>query len=252
MMRTPAFWVGLLIGTALLNGCQARRLTPTDAMSRSAEQATDAYLAYERGDCEAVTHRVDREEIESWERTEIRYSLLLLHGFCQELAGSAGAAIETYRSLIRDAPLSFASDDARERLRILRLFERDPDYPAWVDAAHDRAASGSSSRVPVERTPAAFPPLARRAGIEGYAVVEFGVTPRGDTHAPTVVDSRPPLIFDGVALRAVREWHYTRDAKGSESSRQVIRLVFQPQPEETPLHSEEAETDGTENGSVVQ
>ena len=55
------------------------------------------------------------------------------------------------------------------------------------------------------------------------------MTPRGDTDAPVVVASDPPLLFDGVATRAVREWRYERRPEQTRSQRQVIRLIFRPE-----------------------
>lgn len=238
MSRLAVVGGALLISATILAGCRTPKPVPDD--SQSVQAATDAYLAYERGDCNDVALWTEQNAVESWEAGEIRHSMLLIHGFCQELLGNRRDAIETYRRLVRDAPLSFASDDARERIRILRLTERDPEYQAWVDAARERVSEGRSARVPVDRVPADFPPLARKAAIEGYAIVEFGVTPNGNTDAPVVVDSHPPFLFDGAALRAVREWRYTRDPHGAENQRQVIRIVFQPVPNEPEIPLEDS------------
>lgn len=192
-------------------------------------EAQAAHRDYERGDCPAVEARASASAVDRWDPTESREAVRLLVGFCLEQAGEIEAAREAYRRIVREAPLSYASDDARERLRILRVRENDPDYAAWVDAARKRARSkGSSSRAPVARPPARFPPVAAAAGVEGFTVVEFGVTPRGITDAPVVVASEPPLLFDGAALRAVRSWRYEEDAGGTSSPRQAIRLVFRP------------------------
>ena len=249
----------LLTGAVVLAGCQSL-WSRDDEEGSSADaiairNATEAYLAYQHGDCDGVRRSASREEVERWQATELRHSLLLVHGFCQELSGQTQEAIDTYRALIQDAPLSYASDDARERLRILRLTRNDPEYGRWVGEARQRARSGSSERVPVERVPADFPPLARQAGIEGYAVVEFGVTPRGDTDAPVVVDSQPPLLFDGAALRAVREWRYTRDPSSTAAKRQAIRIVFKAASQEDPSLLEEDEGAGeadTATRSTIQ
>ena len=227
--------ISLLIAATLLLGCQ----TPSSSLStaddvRPKQSVIDAYRAYALGDCESVEMATTPIAIEAVELGEVRHSLILLHGFCQEHAGDVDAAIETYRSLVRDAPLSFASGDARERLRILRLLDRDPDYLGWVETSRERATQGRSDRKPLERSPADFPPLAREAGIEGFAVVTFGVTRRGDTDSPVVVDSRPPLLFDGTAVRAVREWRYAKGRDDSEEQRQVIRLVFKLDEGEAP------------------
>lgn len=200
----------------------------------SVESATAAYLAYERGDCDGLRARLSREEVEDWRPTELRHSMLLVYAYCDELAGEDAKALEIYRELISDAPLSFASEDARERMRILRLQRNDPGYAEWVKAAGKRASEAESSRIAVQRGPAAFPPLAQQAGIEGFAVVEFGVTPRGDIDAPVIVDSEPPLLFEGSALRAVREWRYEAEPDAEKAERQAIRIVFKAEGEPPP------------------
>ena len=220
----------------LLAGCQSTGGSggSESALADSADSeplalTTNAYHAFVQGDCADVERRIANSEIKDWPTTEVRHSLQLLSGFCEELAEQNDDARETYRAIIREAPLSFASDDARERLRIMRLAENDPDYESWVASARVRALGGSSLRAPLNRTPVAYPPLALRAGISGYAVVEFGVTPRGATDSPVVVESDPPLLFDGTALRAVRSWRYARDTLGDQSERQAIRLLFRPE-----------------------
>ena len=60
------------------------------------------------------------------------------------------------------------------------------------------------------------------------------MTPRGNTDAPVIVDSEPPLLFDGAALRAVREWRYTAEPNAGATERQAIRIVFKPQDESPP------------------
>lgn len=228
----PVLLLMLAVAFGLALGCQ----TPTERTGGDAplETTTWAYQAYERGDCSEIERSARRAPLDDWPASEARSSFLLVEGFCAERAGDIDRARETYRQLLREAPLSFASDDARERLRVLRLRENDPGYEDWLADARSRALQGSTDREPIERSPASYPPLAQVAQIGGYAVVEFGVTPRGDTDAPVVVDSVPPLLFDGVALRAVREWRYAADADGTKSERQAIRLVFKPEEAETP------------------
>lgn len=213
--------------------CQSVAPEPPEE-EQAVEYAVDAYRAYERGDCSSVQTQASSAQVENWNANELRHSFRLLKAFCQELDGDIEGARDTYRSLLRDAPLSFAAQDAGDRLILLRQAESDPEYTAWVAAAKQRAATGSTTREALDRVPAEFPPLAQRAGVGGYAVVEFGVTPRGDTDAPVVVESQPPLIFDGVAVRAVREWRYQRDHADAKSRRQAIRLVFKPESETNP------------------
>ena len=233
-MRSFPSLVLLALGlvAALSLGCQSSPRRTGAAVP--IETTTTAYQAYERGDCQEIQRSASTVSLEDWPATEARSSFLLVKGFCAERTGDIDRARNTYRQLLREAPLSFASDDARERLRVLRLRENDPAYKDWVDDARDRALQGSTDRTPVDRPAASYPPLAQVAQIGGYAIVEFGVTPRGDTDAPVIVDSNPPLLFDGVALRAVREWRYSSDVDGTKSERQAIRLVFKPEEAETP------------------
>ena len=234
-MHPASSFVLLLLGLAMTPpmGCSSAPRTLADA-GAPLETATDAYRAYERGECSQVEATAGKVSLETWPATEARSSFLLVEGFCAERAQDIDRARETYRQLLREGPLSFASDDARERLRVLRLRENDPGYEDWIEGARRRALQGSTDRTPIERTPATYPPLAQVAQIGGYAVVEFGVTPRGDTDAPVIVDSTPPLLFDGTALRAVREWRYAPDADGTQSERQAIRMIFEPKEAEAP------------------
>lgn len=222
----------LLVGTMLLAGCARAPMEDAAGSPAQLAAAVEAYRAYERRDCDDVMDRAESLRIDSWDPTEYRDSFRLLDGFCHELEGDGQRARQIYRAIVREAPLSFASDDARERLRVLRLLESDPDYPRWVENARRRATTGSSTRAALERAPASFPPLAASAAINGYVVIEFGITPRGVTDAPVIVASEPPLVFDGAALRAVRSWRYEREAGGTESQRQAIRLVFKPDSQE--------------------
>jgi TonB family protein len=192
-------------------------------------RAVSAYQAYARDDCAEVQRQLDANDLDSWFPGEPQFSFRLLGGFCAERAGDVEGAREIYEEIARRAPLSFASDDARERLRVLRTRESDPDYDQRLEEARSRAAQGSSGRVAIERTPAGYPPMAHHAALSGQAVVEFEVTRDGATRAPIVVDSSPPLLFDGAALRAVRSWRYaTRDAD-TVGTRQAIRMRFRPE-----------------------
>jgi len=236
----------LLLGAIGLAGCQSNSgsLVYTES-EQSIETAAAAYQAYARGDCKDVRARTVPSLIRDWEKNELLHSMVLIRTYCQELDGDVEGALESYRNLVQEAPLSSASDDARERLRFIGLIQRDPDYANWIEDARLRAIGGSTDRAPLERVPAVFPLLARAAGIEGYAVVEFGVTPKGDTDAAVIVDSQPPLLFEGAVLRAVRQWRYTPDHNGSESPRQAIRIVFRPTDEEPTEREKELETEPT-------
>lgn len=216
----------IALGSVLLAACQPKALTPTELETIKA--SSDAYLAYERGDCQTVFKLTDPERLDLWAFNEMRHSMLLLQGFCRESEDDLEGARDIYRQLILESPNSFAADDAVERTRVLKVIEQDPDYADWIRTARERIDTEKPSRTPTERVPAEFPPLASATGIDGYAVVEFGITRSGETENPIVVESSPPLLFDGSALRAVRRWQYTSKRSTSPDDRQLIRILFRP------------------------
>lgn len=207
-----------------LAGCQHPRLAETEL--EAVQTASDVYRAYERGDCRTVSRLTGEEQLAAWDRTELRYSLTLAKAFCLEREGDQSGAIATYQMLKEKAQNTFAAADALERMRTLRALDTDPEYRRWVEEAIATAKPNLQSRTPVSRIPADFPPAARAAGIEGFTVVEFSVTPDGLTQNPLVVASNPPLLFDGASLRAVRQWQFMQEPDTQDSPRQVIRILF--------------------------
>jgi hypothetical protein len=217
----------LSFGGFSLIACRPQALTPTEL--QAAITATSAYQAYRDKDCTTVDSLTGGELLDSWEVNEMRHSMLLLQGFCRELEGDIPSARSVYRRLVVEAPESFASKDAEERIRILRLSESIPTFASRTKAARDRIDRKRPDRNPIDRARVTFPPLARATGVAGFTVVEFGITKSGDTVNPVVVDSDPPLIFDGTSVRAVRRWHYMRAMRADPSHRQFIRLLFRPE-----------------------
>ena len=214
----------IALGSFLAAACQPKALTPTEL--ETVKSSSDAYLAYERNDCQTVLNLTDPDRLELWAVNEMRHSMLLIHGFCLERAGDTEEAEDIYRQLVLEAPNSFAAEDAAERIRVLKVIEQDPGYADWIRTARERIDSEKSTRTPTDRVPAEYPPLAIATGIHGYAVVEFGITRRGNTENPIVVEGIPPLLFDGAALRAVRRWQYTSKSSTSPDDRQLIRIRF--------------------------
>ncbi len=215
------------VGGLLLLACRQNASSAPDPEEIQGIQiATDAYVAYQHADCETVYRLTQPDLLHAMQATELRYSLRLVRGYCQESDGDQPAARVTYRRVIDESSSSFAAADARERLRILDLQADDPDFQRRVDEAALRASKPSTPREPSVRTAALYPPLARASAVEGFAVVEFGVTREGKTADPIVVDSEPPFVFEGTALRAVRDWVYKRQRRADPDARQVIRIVF--------------------------
>jgi len=224
-IRAGALALTGAIALACQHDAPAPAAPPADGI-QGIQIATDAYVAYQHSDCETVYRLTQPEVIDGLEATELRHSLRLARGFCQEIDGDVPAARATYHQVIDDARSSFAAADARERLDVLDRLAKDPDFAPRVEEAARRAKQPTSTREPSERTSALYPPLARAAGVEGFAVVEFGVTRSGKTVEPIVVASDPPYLFEGSALRAVRSWQYKSQRSADRDDRQVIRIVF--------------------------
>lgn len=188
--------------------------------------ATEAYAAYQHADCETVYGLSQPDQLDAMQATEVRYGLRVVRGFCQEIDGDFAAARETYRRSIQEEAVSFASEDARERLRILDLMTNDPDYARRIERAKAGPHTAAETREPMAREPAVYPPLARASGVEGFVVIEYRITNDGHTSDAIVVDSEPPFLFDGSGLRAVRNWTYRPKQAANADDRHVIRIVF--------------------------
>ncbi|MEZ4332671.1 MAG: energy transducer TonB [Myxococcota bacterium] len=190
--------------------------------------AADAYIAYQHADCETVYRLTQPQQLDAMQATELRYALRLVRGFCQELDGDQPTARLSYRQVIREAPPgSFAAADADERLRALDRLADDPEFARRLEQTALRPPVLPTPREASERSEALYPPLARAAGVEGFAVVEFGIRRNGQTTDPVVVDSEPPFVFEGTALRAVRSWRYRSKRQADPDERHMIRIVFQ-------------------------
>ena len=74
-----------------------------------------------------------------------------------------------------------------------------------------------------ERTQVAapeYPRGAERRGIEGYAVVEYTVTPEGTVTDVTVVEAEPEGVFDRAVERAIEGWSYAPAAEATAGMQQ--------------------------------
>tara|TARA_R110000868_G_scaffold53744_1_gene168498 strand:- start:23309 stop:23641 length:333 start_codon:yes stop_codon:yes gene_type:complete len=74
-----------------------------------------------------------------------------------------------------------------------------------------------------ERTSVAapeYPRGAERRGVEGYAVVQYTVTPEGTVSEPTVVEAQPEGVFDRAVLSAIEGWSYAPSASATEGMTQ--------------------------------
>ena len=82
--------------------------------------------------------------------------------------------------------------------------------PAPVPIVELPPDAGVQSRAlePIATPEPVYPPEAFRAGIEGWAEVDFTVNERGVTRDIVVVASEPRGVFDDAAIAAVAAWTY--------------------------------------------
>ena len=62
--------------------------------------------------------------------------------------------------------------------------------------------------VAVEQVPPKWPESARKRGVNGVVVMSLLVGVDGRVSEVRVLESRPPGVFDGAALEAVRQWRF--------------------------------------------
>lgn len=86
------------------------------------------------------------------------------------------------------------------------------------------------SAVPIVSVTPRYPERAKRQGLQGFVVVEFGISALGNVVNPRVIEAEPRSVFDRAALTAVSRYKY----KPSVANGQPIavtgvlhRLVFE-------------------------
>jgi len=84
----------------------------------------------------------------------------------------------------------------------------------------------ASDLTPISVVAPQYPAKARRAGIEGFCLVQFTVTERGTCTDPVVVDSDPPGVFDETATEIVKQWRFQPQIKGGEAVAITARYNF--------------------------
>lgn len=93
-------------------------------------------------------------------------------------------------------------------------------------AAVDQDAEGDI--IPLVRIQPQYPRRAAIARIEGYVTIAFTITETGSVADPTVVESKPPRVFDREAIRAMLKWKFKpRVVDGVPVARRATqKLVF--------------------------
>lgn len=93
-------------------------------------------------------------------------------------------------------------------------------------AAVDQGAEGDI--IPLVRIQPQYPRRAAIARIEGYVTIEFTITETGSVADPSVIESKPPRVFDREAIRAMLKWKFKpRVVDGVPVARRATqKLVF--------------------------
>ena len=77
-----------------------------------------------------------------------------------------------------------------------------------------------SDVTPVFRMNPVYPLKARLKKIEGFVKLKFDITKTGQTDNISVIQARPPQIFNSNAIRAVRKWKYKPKIENGKAVRQ--------------------------------
>ena len=90
--------------------------------------------------------------------------------------------------------------------------------------AADNPAADFIHAKPLKPLSAAYPQQAFDAGIHGYVIVEFMLSPKGKALDPRVVEADPAKTFDAAALQAVRSGRYDTSALADPAKPQRARI----------------------------
>ncbi|MYE24229.1 MAG: energy transducer TonB [Gammaproteobacteria bacterium] len=80
-----------------------------------------------------------------------------------------------------------------------------------VDIDVDVSGTGYSSDgeyLPIVKVAPIYPRRAQSRGIEGYVLLEFTVTTTGSVRDPSVIEAKPPGVFDRSAINAALKFKY--------------------------------------------
>lgn len=62
--------------------------------------------------------------------------------------------------------------------------------------------------TPLGRIPPVYPTAAKRRGVHGWVKVKFVVNEQGAVERMTIVDAKPPGVFDQSVIRCVSKWRF--------------------------------------------
>jgi periplasmic protein TonB len=96
-------------------------------------------------------------------------------------------------------------------------------------------AGADTDVVPLVRIPPEYPRRAAQRGIEGWALVQFTITPTGSVTDAKVVDANPKGMFEEAAIRSVLRWRYNPKIEDGQAVERIgvrTKVVFQMDPAE--------------------
>jgi TonB family protein len=108
-------------------------------------------------------------------------------------------------------------------IECLEAASRDDEARLLLDS-HCSSISRTGDSIPAFRVNPEYPRSAIADEVEGWVVLQFGVTDDGRVSRVEVLASDPPARFDRTALDAVSRWRY---CPGAASSNLQVRLVFE-------------------------
>jgi protein TonB len=89
------------------------------------------------------------------------------------------------------------------------------------------SAPSDQDVLPLVRIEPRYPRRAQQMGIEGWALLEFTITPLGTVSNVVVVDSEPKGMFDRAAANAVERWKYKpKIVDGKAVPREGVQVVL--------------------------
>ncbi len=68
--------------------------------------------------------------------------------------------------------------------------------------------SSDGEYLPIVKVAPIYPRRAQSRGIEGFVLLEFTVTTTGGVRDPSVIDAKPPGVFDRAAINAALKFKY--------------------------------------------
>lgn len=77
-----------------------------------------------------------------------------------------------------------------------------------MDELGSQPEESSKVATPIVSVSPIYPAQAKKYGIEGWVVLEFGITAHGTVENIRVIESHPSDVFDDAAKKAVAKWRY--------------------------------------------